>query len=362
VDNTPNAQTVTIEDTVGVPNTVGSGTFSWAIGGVRATLAGANSRKLVDNNTGKGDALPGWVIEFQSGHAETFAATLILQRTNCSGIAPIIIRGAANAAVRPIITFSSTAIGFTVVGGANGFVLQDFDMKNSSGNTTTSIAIGSTASSCVVKVTGVNIKDATSTFWKGISFTQSVALYLENCEIAHCVSMGVDCSVATNNQIMIRHNRIHDNGSHGIEAAVGDFYDNYIYSNTGDGLHLIKTGAASTFAANIRVTQNTITGNGGDAVEITSSTAQTAALYGTVIENNVLTGNTGYALNWSGASQSAAILSSYYVTIRGNTMTGNSGASNSGKYNIDLSTIVSSSSQAGFGASSTGGGRIGLSL
>jgi hypothetical protein len=114
---------------------------------------------------------------------------------------------------------------------------------------------------------------------------------------------------------------------------------------------MIGTGTATTFTRAPRIVSNTITSNGGDGVQITSTSAQTAILTGMQIENNIITGNTGYGLDFSGASITALLLSTYYVTIQNNALSGNSGASNSGKYNVDLSTIDgATSAQRGEGS------------
>lgn len=358
VDNS--AKTVQI-----TPSTeVGGFGITWAIGGIRASIGGTTSKCLLDNNGAAGDATGGWIIEFQSGHAETIVATVTVQRTTgIGGTAPLIIRGTSGAATIPILTFSNTGTAFALAVASVGVVFRDFEVKNSSGNTSSSIAFGGASTTATFKIQGVKVRDATNFFWKAISFSSTTTAYIENCDIGNTNNIGIDFSLATGNFVQLRHNSIHNCGSHGVNAACVDAYDNDIRSNGGDGIHIIRTGAATTFNSTCRITQNTITLNTGDAIEVTGTSAQTSSFTGMVIENNFLSGNTGYALNFSGASVTAALLDSYYVTIEGNTLTGNSGASNSGKYNIDLSTILVTSANRSAGVTSGGGSRtLGLGL
>ncbi len=88
--------TVTVADAYTI-NLTGK---SWAIGGTRATVAGAVSLLLFDNNSAAGDAMPGWVVEMQSGHAETgLTATINLRRAGDTTSGPIILRGLPGADV-----------------------------------------------------------------------------------------------------------------------------------------------------------------------------------------------------------------------------------------------------------------------
>ncbi len=98
---TPTAQ-VTVADAFGV-----NLTKAWAIGGRRAKLGSATTTKLLDNNSAAGDAMPGWVVEFQSGHIET-SGRVIMRRAGDTTSGPIILRGAAGG-IRPIYTCNSDA-------------------------------------------------------------------------------------------------------------------------------------------------------------------------------------------------------------------------------------------------------------
>jgi hypothetical protein len=326
----------------------GNSGITWAIGGSLATLNSTNSVKLVANGAGA-DMQPGWAIEFQSGHTEAPAATITIQKNGTSA-GNVSIGGKVGAAVMPIITFSNNNTGFATQATSVGVVFHDFEMKNSSGTKTlaTAFGIGTTST---MKLRNVKVRDATNNFNKAVVGTAAGAVYCESCEFAHCASNAFDATSATAAPNKLIHCYIHDNTGKGVNSACADIEDCRITGNTGDGVTMIGTGTATTFTRAPRIVSNTITSNGGDGVQITSTSAQTAILTGMQIENNIITGNTGYGLDFSGASITALLLSTYYVTIQNNALSGNSGASNSGKYNVDLSTIDgATSAQRGEGS------------
>lgn len=79
---------------------------SWAIGGKRATLDNANTRKLFANNGAAGDAMPGWTIQLDSD--QSISAELAFFRSGNTTNGPIRVTG--NGTVRTITQSANAAI------------------------------------------------------------------------------------------------------------------------------------------------------------------------------------------------------------------------------------------------------------
>lgn len=326
--------------TVTVTTGFTAGTKAWAIGGKRASIGGTLSLKLFSNNSAAGDAMPGWVVEMQSAHAETLSATVTMRRAGDNATGEIVLRGAAAAATMPALTFSNNGSAISM-NNQNFLRLEGFSLLNSNGTKTASVGIASVGTNCVIR----NVKIATqaSNFWKGITNLGNAGLF-EHCEIAYAKDVGA--AVSTGSSLFIRNCSIHDNNSNGTanqgginisvgSANVATIIDNcVIYGNTGDGIHITAT--TTTTNAALTITQCTIHGNTGDAIEFDGSNVQPSGYSRASIHNNNLTGNTGYALNFSGASMTAALVDANQVQFYNNNTGTGATANTAGICNLTL--------------------------
>ncbi len=266
--------TVTVSDAFGLSLS----SKSWAIGGKRASIGSTTSIKLFSNNLAAGDAMPGWVVEMQSGHTETLSATYNVRRAGDTTSGSITLRGASGAATMPILTFSNNGGMISVAGSLTAIMIRDFELRNTNATKTASIGVTSTTSSCVF-VMGMRITHATDKCFRGLSINNGTGLRIEGNEIANCASHGI---LGTTGNGSIAANVIRDNGGAGVSFSSGDFVvsDNVIARNAGAGVDVTSTTA-------VRIRANVIHGNTGAGISLFS------ASIGTVIENNQITGSTG---------------------------------------------------------------------
>ena len=83
----------------------------WAIGGRRASIGSATSRKLADNNVSAGDAMPGWKVRLASGHAETLSGALTWRRAGDTTDGPIVLEGEPGAGTMPVVETGLRGVG-----------------------------------------------------------------------------------------------------------------------------------------------------------------------------------------------------------------------------------------------------------
>lgn len=290
---------------------------TWAIGGKRASLGGANSKKLVDNGGAAGDAQPGWSIEFQDGHTETIAKLLSLRVSGDVTDGPIRIRGAADATVRPCITFSHNGSGFYLNWDTTNHVwFDDFDLQNSNATKTASYGIYASGKNYGIRIRGLEIGHTTNRFWRGIFLQQAPALlvadnYIFNCvshgiyslgyaarilanHLKNCGGSGIYCDGASNHGHSIRGNLIQGSTAYGVywhqvsDNYIGEIDGNVIYNNTGGGVCVAALASAK------RITNNILANNGGYGINVVPNDA---AYYGLEILNNAFYQNTSGPIN-----------------------------------------------------------------
>lgn len=274
--------TVTVSDAFGLSL---SGK-SWAIGGKRASIGATTTRKFFENNGGVGDAMPGWTMEMESGHAETLSAQLSWRRSGTVATGPITLKGTLGAATPPILTFSHNG---TALAPNNTFQrCLDFELRNTNATKTASTAllIGSNATYCE----RIRIDHVTDKFWKGIVGGGTVI----NCRIGNCANFGIDLTATGR----VLNSYIFTNGSHGINSSVTEnaiiIRGNIIYDNVGDGLRQLLSGA--TASRGIVIDGNVFVSNDSDGIEFTGGAS--AIIAGTlVLLNNILSSNGGYGIN-----------------------------------------------------------------
>lgn len=328
---------------------------AWAIGGVRASIGGTNSRKLIANNASNGDAMPGWVIELQSGHAESISAALDVYRAGNTTSGPITLRGASGAATLPKITATS-AINIIVPRGALQ-LYKDFELVAGAASMTSGITDAGT--NCTID--GIKLsRTSTFTFTTGISL--SIDSKVLNCEIQRCAT-GI---LLNSEAASAHHNYIHDCTSHGINSQALDLGPylayNIIYACGGDGIRSAYAGAS---ARSLNIIGNTIDSCTSDGIEITGAVG--AGWNNLRILNNILSNNGGYGLNFSGASVTDNALAAYNTLVLGNnTYTNTSGAYKSATAGYAYNTCPWASGDPGlnptYTAASSGNFSLGTNL
>lgn len=296
---TPTAA-VTVSDAFGIALTK-----AWAIGGKRASIGGTNSSKLLDNNGASGDWMPGWVVELQSGHTESIAATISLRRAGDTTSGPLILRGVAGAAVLPKIT-ATAAINIITMRSLYQIVR---DMELTAGAASMTSGVNDTVGNATID--GIKLsRTSTNTFTNG--FTSSGNFRVMNSEIQRC-SVGI---LAGDTNTLLS-NYIHDCTSHGISLG-GNSLGQIVVGNIitlcgGDGINWAFTGSNNRSGL---IMFNTIDSCTSDGIEISGAVGDG---YGNVrICNNILSNNGAYGLNFSNGSVTDAYLAALSPLILGN--------------------------------------------
>jgi len=299
------AKTVTV-----TPNPAGTATGrSWAIGGRRLDLNDSSTRRLLDDGT-TGDAMPGWIIQFASGHAETTTSNIRIRRSGDTTDGPITLRGEPNAATVPIITANFNGVMFTS-GAGNGHHFRDFIALNSNGTKTASMFLQSGSGGFYCIVEGVTIGDSTNYFWKGIS-TAVANWTVKNCSIQYCASNAFE---GTAGGYVVDRCRIESNGAGCVFTGTGSVCNvrhSVIANNTGIGISEASEGGSITGSGSI--VGNVIYGNGSDGIRVASTSVRTWAAL--LIQNNIITDNGGYGINAVAADDE--VKNFYGATVDGN--------------------------------------------
>lgn len=300
--------TVTVSDAFGAN---GNG-LSWAIGGVRQKLLSTTSGKLLNNNDSAGDAKGGWVLQMQSGHAESWAgyntilgggAHFILPNSDTNG--PVTIQGDPAAATMPVLTNTANNYGLIVSGGSS--VFANFEMRNTNGTKTTGahleIGVNTGAGWTAATCRNLKMNHAVNSANCGILIYNAGAV-IRDCEIAHmtqnAIGTGVEGSGTNGTQAasQIFNNWIHDNGGSGYWAAPaqttnGCNISGNIFANNGvDGI-TYQTEGVSGFYLNDTIVGNTCDNNAGSGINVTTNNIGAS---GMLVMNNICSNNGAYGL------------------------------------------------------------------
>ncbi len=327
------------------PVTSGVGPVNWAIGGKRASIGSATSSLLFDNNTAAGDAMPGWVVEMQSAHTETIAATLNTRRAGDTTSGPIILRGTAGAGTPPVVTFSNNGTALGVRGDYQQF--RAFELQNSNATKTASVGIASLVEAVNVGpvIDTVKISNSTNKFWHGIDCAtgnNATTMYILSCEVGYCAGFGIGANANSGQSqaIKIINCFIHDCGAvAGINFSNNGWnnmlvYGCVIYNNTGAGI-LYDNSEAQAYRGGAVFAQNTIDSNTTNAIQVNTVQPNLNTL---VILNNILSNNGNYGVKFNNASFTDAALAAYAPFINGNDTYLNT----SGAYNDNTGTYTNS--------------------
>lgn len=326
VDN--GAKTVTVSNAFGVSL---SGK-SWAIGGKRATVGHTDSVKLLENNNASGDAMPGWIVEMESGHTETIGATIEIKRAGDETDGPIVWRGTLGAATPPIVSFSNNGVAIDLWN-TQYKVIEHFELRNTNATKTASRAFSDQGSTRAI-IRNMKCSHASDNFWKVISDWRNVLI--SHCDFGFTASDVVTRSTAASTQLVIINNCwIHDGGGAGITCTGALSHgmaclNNLITDNAGAGIidtHVASgithsyflgnsiannTGNGLTFSGDAEgmIIDNLFSGNGGYGVSIGSLTVEKLQACLHMMRNNAFYANTSgkYESNLTDLSASELVL------------------------------------------------------
>ncbi len=308
------AKTVTIEDTITGANCTNK---SWAIGGVLASLFGTGYSLLLNDGTSSGDAKGGWIVELQSGHAETASVTIFRVGGSLTA-GPLKIQTASGAASRPVLTTSS-ASGLTVSGIAT--ILKGFDVKATA-----------SGASYVVRLNGEGCEANAIRAYSTGATKAAVGIGITSRSLANSCEV-YDCQT-------------------GISPQVGEANNCYVHDcNTGSGIGIDFGTVGGMARGNVIVdcttgissSGTTLTSCVGNVVDtcttgiiVGSTTAGASVWCGTNINNVVLNCTTG--LHFSNASATEAwATAAFYFNYKFNAFYNNT---NHLKYNATTSNDV----------------------
>lgn len=306
VDN--GADTVTVSDAFGASL---SGK-SWAIGGKRLTISGTASKKLIENNASSGDAMPGWILEMESGFTETVTANLRFRRAGDFVDGPIILRGTYGAATKPILTANFNGTLFTS-GTGSYHQFWDFTVKNSNATKTSAIVFSAGSGGACLYMRRITCADATDYF--GRFYSGNVGpIAIEECEIGYCSLSGA--ITLTSIQGIVKHCYIHHLTSDAIVAASTHSYVRVLNNVFNDiGGNCVQISAVGSASVTNTIIGNTMYDIGDDAIDFQGTASQ---FHTAIIENNIASSVTGYGLNFSGASVDKYDLMAGATIIRNN--------------------------------------------
>lgn len=315
------AKTVTASNAFGTSLSA----LSWAIGGIRASIGGTNSAKLLTNNNLSGDAMPGWIVQLQSGHTETMAARLAFRRAGDTTDGSIILQSEPGAATLPILTFSHNGEGLYLI--SSFLKIRNVEIRNTNATKTASVAVQVVDSTRIcISIENVKIEHATDRFWRGIYVGAQTSVI--GCVIGNTASHAI-FTASSGSGLFIANNRIFSTGAAAINltsAFSGSIINNLIHSITGDGI-AIASGNSFFVIAN-----NTIDTCSSDGFELSTTTLAA----GGFIMNNIITNISGYILNFSNVAITPVLADTRLFQMMHNTWH----TASSGFCNLTLATTV----------------------
>ena len=262
-------------------NTFGSTAsgLNWGIGGKRATIDNADSRKLFADATG------GWRIEIEDNTAGTITSSAITcSASGTSAAGPIIIDGNSN-------TINTTANASLFVFTGTNWCFEDCTFTCSNATRTSSVALQSNTTTTAVTAKRCIFGDSTNKLnnvCTRVAGSQNITLSLLDCEVKYLLGSMIDMGAASGSYFLIDGCYVHDCGSNGIYigssmTTVTIIVRNCIsVNNTGVGIYVALSSANS-----ITITGCTVVGNSSHGVQL-YVTANTTFM------NNTITANGGY--------------------------------------------------------------------
>jgi hypothetical protein len=286
---------------------------SWAIGGIRDTLAGSDSSMLYNRDGADGDAEPGWIVELGDGYTETVTSSIDWQAEGTNQLL-IVLRGESGASSIPSLTSSggSPAIEFSDFVSCKGFeVLQ----ATANGNGIR-IRRSAMAQRMIIKQTHATSNNGYGVeIWsrqagvvecyiegfenRGINTIQPYSAYAYGSYFKGCGPLRlytgsvINCIFDSSNGVAIL-----------VTLQSGDYSTTVIANNTifnasGDGIEV--SGAPTNGNGNAFIANNIMSDNGGYGLEVTNSAwvEENVELLG-VITGNLFHNNSSGNMNLGG--------------------------------------------------------------
>lgn len=286
------AQTVTVNTAFGTSLTG----LTWAIGGVRASVAGtANGLKLFENNAGNGDMEAGWTVRMLSGHSESIGALFNFRGSGTNAL-PKVLEGEAGAVTKPVLTFT-TSLNGAIGGAANYITLRRFKLASTGSSSAFNVAIRWINSNSL-QAYDLTF-DETNAFDRCFEVQNDGGLLIQNCDCyAEYTGSSNNAGVIVarvwdTDTVRIIGNKI-KGGYRGVYLTGANFGRAVISHNVFDNQEYHKI-HVDTNHESIEIHDNVFydTASGGDGVYI----GDAADLVSLAIYNNVFDTILGYAVN-----------------------------------------------------------------
>jgi hypothetical protein len=284
------AWTVTVEDTVW---TAGSG-LAWAIGGARATLDNANTRRAMV------DWKAGWSIDVQSNQTLT-AAVPIKAGAYAFATPPLLFSSSAS---RPLITTATNSINLFDTTGADYLAIRHLAFSNTAAVPGAyASGVGHAFCSRSGGANGLAVSDCVfDRFSTALDYDNVVNfggnVFLERVEVKNCVSQGLTLA----GQCVMDRCYIHDNGADGVKFAGAPnplVVTNSVFAgNAGRGLYFGNSGTNSNQYRHL--VNSTFRGNANAGVEFADNG------YRLFCHDNVFSGNGDYGVKLAAAQATAS--------------------------------------------------------
>lgn len=310
---------------------------TWAIGGMRQTLAG--SSRLLDNQgvsggggTNDADAYGGWTLRLKSGYTETLAASLNLRANSGNAFGsngPLTLEGEDGYSTLPLLTFTNNDYGLKFVNYGAWYVFRNFELQNTNATKTASYAISAPYNSWFDNIV---ISHATNKFYRGISIGNAdrATTVLTNCIVKNCADIGV---YSTSWPALLVNCVVSNNGSHGvvIDSKMSGLIGCQVTGNGGSGVVTgLVGGTGGVDQLGILIDRCTIANNSSHGYYVKSTFAGLPQVW-----NSSITSNGSYGIKFDEANIDYT-LASFGRQYRNNNFGTGSTANGSG--NTDLNT------------------------
>ena len=290
------------------------------IGGKRLSLTG--SSKLFRNNSSIGDAMFGSqpiISEMESGYTESFGTGLTFQAaTAAQAKGRLILRGATNAAVRPILTYTNTTTALSI---GEYCELTNFDLNCSNATKTNIVGVETIRRAVDHRMVVLRNLKITGT-GSGVYQTGNIYGYLDRLWIDGATTYGVFANTFgyTCDSCWFNNNAINYQAS---GDGSNNIFVNCIFSNATRGFHAAAAGTGTPYAYDRFLVARGCVFHNHSTSGISSSNANASnhRSFQWQVENCQFTSNgTGIAFN---AAATAAYLNAVNCTIRNCNFSGN---------------------------------------
>ena len=157
----------------------------WAIGGKRSAIGTTLSRKLFETNGTAGDAMPGWIIEMESGHTETISSGIWWRRSGDATDGRMTLKGTYGAASRPKITWTGSTTAILLNGGGfNRHYIATFDVERNITGSAGGVAFNMTGG--YITMENLKVTSIGTSNWDGVFYGADTGTIVRNCYGEKC--------------------------------------------------------------------------------------------------------------------------------------------------------------------------------